>query len=225
MPGKKRMIAVPLIALMVCTVACIGVAYAYNAAMTVPSKNPDAGDLTIDLANGNPSTDIVVAAGNSVVFTDNYSYSALVGFTKTNRVDAYAKEGKISFALKVTGEATAAKLQVKSDDIATYLANELGNSVTVGDLFTVKVNTTDSTTEAIDLSSSNAEFAITKAADAELDVTVYLFIIPKDSNAHTVQEATATTAQGYKYAANFVTAFEALSFTMTFAADSDAIEP
>ena len=49
MPGKKRMIAVPLVALMVCAVACVGVAYAYTSTITNSGDSADVDYFTVDL--------------------------------------------------------------------------------------------------------------------------------------------------------------------------------
>jgi len=223
MNGKKKLV-VPLVAIMMCAVALAGVAYAYTASLSIPDQEVDAADLTIDLATGTPGTDITVVTGDVITFTDNYVYTGLNPVTKTDKVDAYAKAGKTTYALKVTGEATAAKIVIKSSDIAALLATTIGNNVTIGDLISVKVNTTDDvgTAKVLD-NAGTAAFSITKAADADLPVTVYLFFVPVDGNAHTVQPATLTTAQGFKDAADFVDLIEDATFTISFEADSEAL--
>ena len=219
---KSRKMIVPLIAIMVSAVALAGVIYAYTATLSVPDQDIDAADLTIDLANGSTSQDITVVTGDVIVFTDNYVYTGVS--TKTDRVDAYAQNGKTTYALKVTGEATAAKISINSSDIATVLATAIGNNVTVGDLVQVKANISDDVATAKVVDNNNtASFTISKAADATANVTVYLFFVPVDANAHTVQPATATTEQGFKNAANFVSAIENLSFNISFTADSAAL--
>lgn len=224
MNGKKNLV-VPLVAIMMCAVALAGVAYAYTASLSIPDQEVDAADLTIDLATGTPGTDITVVTGDVITFTDNYVYG-LNPLTKTDKVDAYAKAGKTTYALKVTGEATAAKIVIKSSDIAALLATTIGNDVTIGDLISVKVNTTDDvgTAKVLD-NAGTAAFSITKAADTDLPVTVYLFFVPVDGNAHTVQPATLTTALDFKDAADFVDLIEDATFTISFEADSEAIAP
>ncbi len=223
MNGKKKLV-VPLVAIMMCAVALAGVAYAYTASLSIPDQKADAADLTIDLATGAPATDIVEAKG-VITFTDNYVYTGLNPATKTDRVDAYAKADKTTYALKVTGEATAAKIVIKSADIATWLNTTIGNNVKISDLVQVKVNIADDVNSAVALSSAGAAFTITKVANTDLPVTVYLFFVPVDANAHTVQPATATTAQGFKDAAAFKPVVENVTFSISFEADSEAIAP
>ena len=224
MIGKSKKLVVPLIAIMMCGVALAGVAYAYTASLNIPGQGPDAADLTIDLATLDPSEDITVVTGDVIVFTDNYVYTALNPAAKTDRVDAYAQNGKTTYDLKVSGEATAAKIVINSSDVATMLATTIGNNVTVGNLITVKANITDdvSTAKVID-NADTAAFTIAKQADADLAVTVYLYFVPVDAVAHTVQPATATGAQGFKDASDFVDDIEGLSFQITFTADSAAL--
>ena len=221
MNGKSKLV-VPVIAIMMCAVALAGVAYAYTASLSIPEQNGDAADLTIDLATGAPATDIVKAKG-VITFTDNYVYTGLDPVAKTDRVDAYAKADKTTYALKVTGEATAAKIVIKSADIATWLNTTIGNNVKISDLVGVKVNIEDNVNSAVVLDSSGAEFTISKVANTDLPVTVYMFFVPVDGNAHTVQPATATTAQGFKNAAAFKPVVENVTFSITFEADSEAV--
>lgn len=221
--GTKKKLLIPVVVLMLLAVGLTGAAYAYNSSLTLPNQQVDAADLTLDLRTP-AAADIEIDADDLIVFTDNYSYTA-VPSTKTNRVDAYANDGNIWFKLKVTGEGVANQLKVSSSNIGTFLGTTLGNGVTIGDLFDVKINTSNSGTDAVAITANNTPVAIeiTKAASATANVDLYVLFFAKDSNAHTVQTALAPGSGGYKDAAAFKTAFETAGLlNFSFVADSEA---
>jgi hypothetical protein len=219
--GSRKKFLIPLVVLLLCAVSLTGAGYAYNASVTVPDNHVVSEDLYIDLATP-ASTDVNIKDADCVYFADNYVYTFSPSLSKTNTVKAFAEDGKITYNLKITGEAASASLKISSEDIATYLAGSvgLGSAVKVNQLISFRVNVVDDiqTSKVFD-GTSDIVFNVAKAAKAEQPVTVYLFVVSETDTGVPVQTGAY---DANKTATDFVAAFNALKFKMTFTADSEA---
>ena len=231
---SRKKLLVPLVVLLLCAVAFTGAAYAYSSTVTVDDNNLTAKTLSVDLKNGEPAEDIVTAEG-LVTFTDQYKYPAS-GY-KTNAVKCDV-DTKLAFTvkLKITGDASASKLYVYSDNLTTFLAKEIGNKK-ISDLFTVYV-TDSSDVNAQNIATAGKALVVAKNATCSFDIDkgktdipekiLYVWVKAASNDSIVVQSATATKKivenvevdnDECKYAVDFANTIKGAGLNLTFEAE------
>ena len=232
--GSRKKLLVPVVVLMLCLVTLTGAAYAYSSTMTYTSNSVDSDAISIDFKGGSIVTTgddaNYIAASGAVVFEDHFNYTGVpASAVKTNTVKAEVKDMLvITYKLTVSGDALANKVKVSSSTIDTYLGQKIGNDGTndvhISDLFSVKVS------DSADISGISGftaladdndvvEFDISKTTAASVDKIIYIYIDTGLAAAKVVNPSTASTAgAAYKVASDFVTAFNAFTFDLTFEA-------
>ena len=234
--GTKKKLLIPVVVLMLLLVSFAGAAYAYSSTLTIDQNKLDANSISIDLTNGtmetNPNTGNYIVASGVVVFEDHFSYTATPAKLDTVKVSV---EDKIVLTVHATvgGDAACNTLKVSSSNITTYLNTVVGNDgtndVKISDLYSIKVGVTNDIAQAVPLTAAATAIpnAIDRAEGTQqaTAVTLYVFVDTSLDAPKIVQNAKESTAQGYKVASQFASAFNGYNFGLTFEATYVAPSP
>lgn len=224
--GTKKKLLIPVVVLMLLLVSFAGAAYAYSSTLSVNNNAADANSLQIDLATGQRSTSITPSTEPAITFTDNIGY---VGDVKSNTIEYEVQEYKLTYNLKVIGDAVANELVIKSADVAanTCLGMTLYNTTTIGSLikFQVSVKIGDAAESAKqDLTAGGATFpglGHTTAAETNVQVFVYATAISASGDLATFSPVTTPVAAS-EYAAYYASLVDTAKFTLTIDAQPTA---
>ena len=231
--GTKKKLLIPVVVLMLLGVSLAGAAYAYSSTVTVNDNKLDSQSISIDLTGGSVVTTGVnanyIAESGVVTFEDHFAYTATPA--KTNVVKVSAKDMLVlTVKVSISGDAACNKIKVSSSDIDTYLGQVIGNNgtsnVTIGDVFSLKVNNTDAigTAKTLTDDGADAEFTVSRAADTAdpTNVTLYIYVDAVSGDSQAVTGTLTYGQAGWKVASEFATTFLTYNFDLTVEATYDA---
>ncbi|WP_400249815.1 hypothetical protein [Methanomethylophilus alvi] len=158
--SKRKKLLVPIIALMLCAVAVIGVGYAYSSSVTVENNKVAGGELSIDI-NAGEGRDFLADGSVDIIFVQEKTYDK-ASSSSSVKITASGHGDEISNVEVNLGDGAKASLL---GDASVKVSNRTGEDTTK---ITVTVSTFD-----VDLGNENNLSALIKE---------YVFVWKIDGN-------------------------------------------